>query len=289
MLKQRIITALILFLAFLAALFLLPSTGWMVLMLGVVMLGLWDWSRLIKLSGAAAPVYWWGSLFGLAGLFAWATWTGAEPLVYFVASAASAVFWLLLAPFWLLRGWQPQNRWFMALVGWLVLAPFGVAMIGLRDFAPGGLLLLMMLVWVADTAAYFAGRAFGKHKLAPVISPGKTWEGVLGALLGVALYVLVVVWLWSQTTVDELELAPVMPSAQEWLMLIALAWFGVALAVIGDLFESAIKRQAGVKDSGTLLPGHGGLLDRIDALTSTLPLAMLGLMVIVMISGPRLD
>jgi phosphatidate cytidylyltransferase len=125
-------------------------------------------------------------------------------------------------------------------------------------------LFVMGLVWVADISAYFAGRRFGKNKLAPGISPGKTWEGVAGAMLGVSFYV-VLVWGFS-SDFDRREVLPI---------LLLASWWWVGLAVIGDLFESAIKRQAGVKDSGTLLPGHGGLLDRIDALTSTLPLAAL--------------
>jgi phosphatidate cytidylyltransferase len=121
----------------------------------------------------------------------------------------------------------------------------------------------MGLVWVADISAYFAGRRFGKNKLAPSISPGKTWEGVAGAMLGVSVYVLLV---WFNTSFEYRGVLP---------YLVLASWWWVGLAVIGDLFESAIKRQAGVKDSGALLPGHGGLLDRIDALTSTLPLAAL--------------
>jgi phosphatidate cytidylyltransferase len=113
-------------------------------------------------------------------------------------------------------------------------------------------------VWVADIGAYFSGRRFGKNKLAPSISPGKTWEGVAGGMLAVTVYVLIVWYVFPFAVLPFILLA---------------AWWWVGLAVIGDLFESAIKRQAGVKDSGTLLPGHGGLLDRIDALTSTLPLA----------------
>jgi phosphatidate cytidylyltransferase len=118
----------------------------------------------------------------------------------------------------------------------------------------------MAMVWVADISAFFAGRKFGRHKLAPNISPGKTWEGVAGALLGVIVYV---------------EIVILVSGLQQHNALFVYALVGVALSVMGDLFESAIKRQAGVKDSGTLLPGHGGLLDRIDALTSTLPLAAL--------------
>ena len=135
------------------------------------------------------------------------------------------------------------------------------------DPSPWMLLFVMGLVWVADIAAYFAGRRFGKNKLAPSISPGKTWEGVAGAMFGVSVYV-VLVWSFSPYFSTREILPP----------LLLTAWWWVALAVIGDLFESAVKRQAGVKDSGALLPGHGGLLDRIDALTSTLPLAALAIL-----------
>jgi phosphatidate cytidylyltransferase len=117
-------------------------------------------------------------------------------------------------------------------------------------------------VWTADIAAYFAGHAFGRHKLAPLISPGKTWEGVIGALAAVALY-------WSVITWFVPDFAGQLPAGLLWAAVLT------AVSIQGDLFESWMKRLAGVKDSGSLLPGHGGLLDRIDALTSTLPLAAL--------------
>jgi phosphatidate cytidylyltransferase len=139
-------------------------------------------------------------------------------------------------------------------------------MLDLRAENPWWLLGVMGLVWVADISAYFAGRKFGKNKLAPSISPGKTWEGVAGALLGVAVYVVLVILVSGTSRHYGL-----LPQA------IVAAWWWTGLAIIGDLFESAVKRQAGVKDSGALLPGHGGLLDRIDALTPTLPLAALAL------------
>jgi phosphatidate cytidylyltransferase len=137
-------------------------------------------------------------------------------------------------------------------------------MIDLRHASPWLLLGVMFVVWLADTAAYFSGRTFGKHKLAPSISPGKTWEGVFGALVFVTIYVSAIGW---GTGLIKTIVA--------FAGVLIISWFWVALSVIGDLFESAIKRQAGVKDSGTLLPGHGGLLDRIDALTSTLPFVAL--------------
>jgi phosphatidate cytidylyltransferase len=181
----------------------------------------------------------------------------------------SALLWLVVVPSWLMVGWKVENPMAMALVGWAVLIPTGLAMMDLREIAPSPwmLLFVMGLVWVADIAAYFAGRRFGKTKLAPSISPGKTWEGVAGAMFGVSAYV-VLVWAFNPHFATREILPP----------LLLAAWWWVILAVIGDLFESAIKRQAGVKDSGALLPGHGGLLDRIDALTSTLPLAALALL-----------
>ena len=122
-----------------------------------------------------------------------------------------------------------------------------------------------MLVWVADSAAYFTGRAFGRRKLAPSISPGKTWEGALGAVVAVALVGLLLNQWLARVGPMSLDASWVFPE----LMLI------VALSIIGDLFESLLKRHAGVKDSGRTLPGHGGVLDRIDSLTSTLPFALL--------------
>jgi phosphatidate cytidylyltransferase len=165
----------------------------------------------------------------------------------------------------------------MALVGWAVLIPTGLAMLDMRAAVPSPwiLLFVMCLVWVADSAAYFTGRKFGKTKLAPSISPGKTWEGVSGAIFGVSVYV-VLVWHFSPMLIAGIS--PQFSRIEVLPALMLTAWWWVALAVIGDLFESAIKRQAGVKDSGALLPGHGGLLDRIDALTSTLPLAAMAML-----------
>jgi phosphatidate cytidylyltransferase len=177
---------------------------------------------------------------------------------------ASVLFWVVFVPAWMILGWHPRNRWIMALVGWIVLIPTGLAMLDLRSVSPWLLLGVMFVVWLADTAAYFTGRKFGKHKLAPSISPGKTWEGVVGALVFVTIYVSAIGW-----GTGLIKTYLVFAAA------IIISWFWVALSVTGDLFESAIKRQAGVKDSGTLLPGHGGLLDRIDALTSTLPFVAL--------------
>ncbi len=135
------------------------------------------------------------------------------------------------------------------------------------------------MVWVADIAAYFAGKRFGRHKLAPAISPGKTWEGVVGALAGVAVYGCLLAWIADKQATPISNLF-----AGSAVLVIAALLVLAALSVVGDLFESWMKRGAGLKDSSALLPGHGGILDRIDSLTSTLPLAAFALLVYV--GGP---
>jgi phosphatidate cytidylyltransferase len=142
-----------------------------------------------------------------------------------------------------------------------VLIPFWYALAWLQQ-TPVRLLVTLGVVWIADIAAYFAGRAFGRHKMAPTISPGKTWEGVLGAVVAVVAY-------WSVVCAFVPEFGRLFVSGLVWVLLLT------AASIQGDLFESWMKRLAGVKDSGALLPGHGGLLDRVDALTSTLPFAAL--------------
>lgn len=271
MLKLRVITAVIMLLLFLLALFVLPVFVWTVMVVAVVAQCASEWSRLSRLAGKKANIFWVLTLAMMLGL----VWFdaqhpgGQQDYLHLLVYLVSALLWLVIVPTWLMMGLKVDNPFLMALVGWAVLIPTGLAMLDLRiyDPSPWVLIFVIGLVAAADISAYFAGRKFGKNKLAPSISPGKTWEGVAGAMLGVSVYV-VVVWSFSPYF-SQRELLP--------LLLLASWWWGV-LAVIGDLFESAIKRQAGVKDSGSLLPGHGGLLDRIDALTSTLPIAALAIL-----------
>jgi phosphatidate cytidylyltransferase len=269
MLKSRVITAVILLVLFLSALFFLPEGGWAALVTVMVLQGASEWSRMARFSHKAANLFWGLTLVLMLGL----VWFDASrtleqrAFLHIAVYAVSALLWLAIVPAWLMAGWKVERPLLMALVGWAVLIPTGLAMLDLRLDHPLWLLGMMSLVWVADIAAYFTGRKYGKTKLAPSISPGKTWEGVFGAMLGVSVCV-VLAWTFSPYTAHYAFL----PS-----LLIA-SWCWVGLAVIGDLFESAIKRQAGVKDSGALLPGHGGLLDRIDALTSTLPIAALAIL-----------
>ena len=271
MLKSRVITAIVLLVLLLAALFALPPAAWAALVVAMVVQGAVEWSRLSGLSGNKANIYWGLTLLLMSGLL----WSDAfadeaqQIFIHLAVYVAAALLWLIVVPAWLMAGWKTRQPLPMALLGWMILIPTGLAMLDLReaDPSPWILLFVMGLVWVADIAAYFTGRRFGRNKLAPNISPGKTWEGVAGALLGVSVYVLLV-WGFSPYFAHR-EVLP---------MLLLASWWWVGLAVIGDLYESAIKRQAGVKDSGALLPGHGGLLDRIDALTSTLPLAAMAML-----------
>lgn len=174
----------------------------------------------------------------------------------------SAVFWLLAVPFQLATVRSIHNPWAFMSAGWLVLLPACLSLYQLRAIDPLLLLGIMGVVWISDSAAYFTGRSCGKHKLAPRISPGKTWEGVAGAVVSVLIYALI--WFYSVNKGQALI---------GWLipLLLVLAVLGIA----GDLYESLLKRQAGVKDSGNILPGHGGVLDRIDALLPVLPVATL--------------
>ena len=184
MLKERVITASILLVLFLLALFFLPDAGWAVLVIVMVMQGASEWSRLAKFGGNNANLFWWLALVMMLGLVWFDSYYTPEQqtLLHVLVYALSAVLWLAVVPTWLMVGWKVERPVLMALVGWTVLIPTGLAMMDLRGDHPMWLLGMMGLVWMADIAAYFAGRKFGKNKLAPSISPGKTWEGVAGAI-----------------------------------------------------------------------------------------------------------
>ena len=266
MLKARILTAIVLIPLFLGALFFLSDELWIGVTLAVTMLACREWGRMAGFSKMLGQLYLVLS-FMLSWFVLWLIHVDSARILFFYG--ASAVFWLVVAPSWLAFGWHMRHPLIMALVGWVVLIPTWLALIDLRLYGPWLLLGVMAIVWVADTAAYFAGRRFGEHKLAPSISPGKTWEGVAGAAAGVGIYAWFLVF--SGNT-DALAIDP------PWLILST--WVLMVFSIIGDLFESSVKRNAGLKDSGSILPGHGGILDRIDSLTAALPLAALGLMLI---------
>lgn len=263
MLKARVFTALVLLAVFLLALWWLPAWGWAAFVALVIGAAAWEWGGLGGFPATPRVFY---AAFSAGVTLAVGVWlpTAAavshDLFVLKLVFAGATVFWLLIVPLWLIRKWRLAPAPLAAAVGWAVLIPAACALMQLRALDPAIVLAAMAAVWVADIAAYFAGRAFGRHKLAPQISPGKTWEGVAGALLGVSVYGLGMIAATGKNP---------------WLTFYgALAGLALltAVSVIGDLFESLLKRQAGMKDSGSLLPGHGGVLDRIDSLTSTLPL-----------------
>lgn len=254
MLAARLGTAAVLVGGLLAALFLLPPIALSVLVAMIAGLAAQEWARLCGLAGWRAWAY--------AGLVAACIAAAASTELAGLVVALGAAFWLAVAPFWLWRRVASPQRPLLGVAGVLVLVPAGAAMLVM---SPLQLLLALALTWVADTAAYFAGRRFGRHKLAPAISPGKTWEGVYGALAGTLAYAV-----FCATTVTQLREAI---SGVAWLPYLLAATGLCGLSILGDLFESALKRQAGAKDSGTLLPGHGGVLDRIDSAVATLPVA----------------
>jgi phosphatidate cytidylyltransferase len=254
-LTSRVLTALLLLGVFVPAVLWAPAWLWAVLMAAVVGVAAFEWARLSHFPPLSARIY--AALLALAALALpyglAADWPDFQSGLIVLA----IVFWLLVAPLWLLGRWQAAQPFVRAAVGVVLLLPTWAALLYLHARGPGVLLGVLATVWIADTAAYFAGRRFGRHKLAPAISPGKTWEGVAGALAALALYAV------------ALSAVVGMPLPALFLMVFALLY----LSVLGDLFESWIKRVSGMKDSGHILPGHGGVLDRIDALTSTLPIA----------------
>ena len=261
MLKTRIITALILIAGFIPALFLLSNTYWALVMLALSLMALHEWAIMIKLSSTQRNIYL--LITAIAGLIVVPLIEKVGFHVFFFKSLlvffAIALFWVLIVPFWLKTRCVISNKWVMAALGLVLIVPLWLALICAKSADPWLLLALLATIWIADSAAYFTGKNFGKHKLAPNISPGKTWEGVLGALLGATLFAAILLFGF-----DFYNTA-----------LFPLLWSVTILGVIGDLFESMIKRQANIKDSGDLLPGHGGILDRIDGIIPSLPIAIL--------------
>lgn len=279
MLGKRVITAVVLLVVLLPAIFVASPWVWSCVSLGFLAAAGFEWGRLLVGPGQPGrpPASAVAMALGLAlvGTLALAMReSGPWP-----APVVAGVM-LVLTGWWLVAGVAHLRRHDAKAFGGPLTAAvllFGcwIALDELRRIGPAALLSAMALVWVADIAAYFAGRAFGRRKLAPAISPGKTWEGVAGAMVAVILVGLAVAQLGGPAGLQAGWLPSVlvaglgMPGAA--LVLAAL----VALSIVGDLHESLLKRQAGVKDSGATLPGHGGVLDRIDALIPTMPAVLL--------------
>ncbi len=266
MLKQRIITALVLASFFLATLFYMPATFFVVVMALFVAYGAWEWSALAGIqSSITRGLYVAGLLIALALLTLWLK-PNVESLfnIQLRSVLVWACAWWALALLWI-QGYPSSallwgRSWICGLMGLVVLVPTWLALAVLVHRPDGVWLVLsvVLLVALADIGAFFTGRAFGRHKLAEQVSPGKTWEGVLGGVLSIVL----VTALFALFVASE--------KSQWWAWLVLAGTTGLA-SVVGDLLESMVKRHRGVKDSGTILPGHGGVLDRIDSLTAALP------------------
>lgn len=250
MLKQRIITALWLLPLMLGMLFYAPQWLWAAFCGLIALLTLWEYARIGGLDKRKANHYLAATL--VFGIIAYAGGWTLPNLVWYAVLA----FWLVVMPLWLKFKWKPNGGWQIYTVGWLLVLPFWFALTALRpttdEAAP--LLALMGLVWVADVCAYFCGKTFGRHKIAPTISPGKSWEGAIGGALCVAVYMTAV---WA---------ADLLPFEAGWFATVSIGLVLTAVSVCGDLLESWLKRAAGVKDSSNLLPGHGGVFDRVDSL-----------------------
>ncbi|MBX3692917.1 MAG: phosphatidate cytidylyltransferase [Luteimonas sp.] len=268
--KQRIITALVLTPIAVAIILLLPTPVFAVIVGTTFLLALWEWTRLVGLESMASRVtaVVAGALL-LAGL-----WYADHAAVWPMVIGLGLVWWLVslawLRHFSFAASPSPGNRVLKLVVGYLLIVPAWVALMTIHDLEPLGhwwALFALALVWAADTFAYFAGSRFGRRKLAPRISPGKTVEGAIGAFVGGALVALTGGWLLGER---GLGLA----------LLVIVALLTLAASIIGDLFESLAKRQANVKDSGALFPGHGGLLDRLDSVFAAMPVFAAGKLVI---------
>jgi len=273
MLKQRILTAIAMLLVLLPALF--HSDIRLLALLSLTLIGAasWEWARLNG-SDPQISILFGGGVALICLLF----------LLFKLEVFLNSYFWLLVSGAWvllsayLLQGgqskWLRTNQYLRLFIGPVMLISAWLALYESKLMGTSYLLSILLLVWVADVAAYFAGRQWGRHKLAPNISPGKSWEGLVGGIL--AVFLLALTWLGLDDFFPILEGGIFQRlRLHGWLLFFFSILFLTLMSVVGDLIESLIKRAAGAKDSSQLLPGHGGVLDRLDALLPVLPLAIM--------------
>ncbi len=267
MLKQRLVTAAILIPLVIWGIFSLPDTGFAALLALFVVLGAWEWTRICEIKNMLMRVVY----LALFSLCLYLLWKNEDPGLIHIVLPLSLIWWL--AAIWLLlaysrgRDYLHGQRSIKALIGFVLLLPAFAALISLRAdpaFGPAYVLLLLLLIWSADSAAYFSGRQWGRRKLLPKVSPGKSWEGVAGAMLAAMLLAFGAAFYFELPVLEFVILGIVV----------------TAISIVGDLTESLFKRQVNIKDSGVLLPGHGGVLDRIDSLTSAAPFFLGGMLLI---------
>lgn len=278
MLKQRVLSAIVLIAVVLCALLYFTPFYFALSLGAVVTLGIWEWTQFARLKNALVRLF--SAAFLGAFVFLWIYTEGNYldagrvfeqylPLLLLNSVAWWGLALLMVITYPRSAKWWAKNPLLQCLFAFSTLIPFVAAVLRLRldQFTADpyhGLFLLLyvfVLVWAADSGAYFAGRAFGKHKLAPKVSPGKTWEGVLGGLVMALVLAFVFLHFSAETLLGERNMAG----------FVALSVATVAVSVLGDLTESMFKRESGIKDSSQLIPGHGGVLDRIDSLTAAVP------------------
>ncbi len=262
-LRKRILTAVVLAVALLVIVLCLAPLWTVVLVSAGLLMGAWEWSGFLKLPTTALRA----AYVGLIAVLCFAAWSFSVTAAGRMLIMGVALIWWCLALLWVSCAPHRVSTWSAALAGILALVPAWLALVRLRVILAEGaqwVLFAFVLVWAADIGAYFAGRRFGRVHLAPQVSPGKTWEGVLG---GVALSALIALlgaaWFHLPKTI-----------------FLFLCLSAVAFSIVGDLTESMLKRYVGVKDSGTLFPGHGGVMDRIDSITAAAPVLFFGLLLL---------
>jgi phosphatidate cytidylyltransferase len=257
--RKRVLTAVVLAAALVVIVLWLPPAATVVVLTALLLAGAWEWSAFLRLSTATRRLTY-VALVALLLPLAWHVSADPEGRALILLAA---VLWWLTAFMWIAFAPGRVTPWAAGVAGVLALVPAWLALVWLRLAPPHGqwVLFTLILVWVADIGAFFAGRRFGRIRLAPAVSPGKTWEGVLG---GVALSALIAI---GGSAWFHVSLAVFLP----------LCLATVAFSVIGDHTESLLKRFAGIKDSGTVFPGHGGVMDRFDSLTGAAPVLLLGL------------
>lgn len=267
--KTRILTALFAIPIALGAVFYLPNEGFALLMIAVLGIGAWEWGGFLRTTKSVRFFYLALLLIGFV-----ATWCAMDQSELMLLILQIAAVWWVIATLWVLiypRGFGngEPNRLMIATTGALVLVPSFAALVllqGRADNGPWQLMVVVASMWAADSGAYFAGRFLGKHKLAPKVSPGKTWEGAVGGMLaGVLMMYAGARWVYE---VDATGMTA----------FLTLGTVIIALSIIGDLTESMFKRATDIKDSGSLFPGHGGIMDRLDSLTAAAPCFLLGLL-----------
>jgi len=266
MLKERLLTVAVLLPLFLGLMFFAPNGLWSAAIGAATAVAAIEWARLCRLRTGGQLAF--ATIVAASGaaclaLGAYTGWQSLQVAILQGILGLALIFWTIVVPSWLYFDWHVRRQELLLGVGWLVLVPAWLAATTLQR-TPLLLFLALSVVWLADTAAYFAGRRFGRRSLAPRISPGKTIEGLIGAYVFVLVYVLAL----------SVVLQPAAAAGERTALLI-FALVLTTLSVLGDLFESWMKRQVGAKDSGHLLPGHGGVLDRIDSMTAAMPFAAL--------------